>query len=454
MRGLLIGLGLLATTVANAKVSAEEAARLGADLTPVGAERAGLENGPHGLSIPPWTGGWVEPGQGDKRIHAPENPFADEEPLFTIRADNAAKYDAILTRGQRALLSQYPDTFEMHVYPSHRTAAAPDYVYKSTQENATRVVINESGSGFSGTAHGYPFPLPQNGRELIWNHMARYRTKGFRGYTNSAITTASGDYVVERGYIEAVMHYGNPDITLEDWDNRLISLMRKIVSPPNKAGEAVLVHAPLDREEDDILIWQYNIGTRKVRRISEVGYDNPALDGLITHDQIDMFNGPLDRYSFKLIGKRPILVPYNSFDLHSDDVEYDDLIDKGHLDPELVRYELHRVWVLEAERLPDVAHIYKKRVFYLDEDTWLVLLQDIYDDRDEFWRTAMSFAMPYPQIPLTFNALQAHYDLQSRRYVIINMQNEEESPVEYDYDAPPSHFTQSALKRFASQRQR
>lgn len=445
---------LALTPVAWSKVSPEQAKALGAELTPIGAERAGLKAGPHGLRIPDWSGGWVLP-QGDvKRIHAPDDPYADEEPLLVIKAKDSAQYQDILTPGVQALFAQYPDSFEVWVYPSHRTAAVPDYVSAATVENATQVVLNDSGSGFTGTAQGYPFPIPQNGSELVWNHMARYRTKGFRGFTNSAITTASGDYVVERGYIEAVVHYGNPDLNMETLDNRLISVLSKTVSPPNKAGEAVLIHAPLDREADAIQIWQYNIGTRKVRRISEVGYDNPILDGLVTHDQVDMFNGPLDRYSFKLIGKRPMLVPYNSFELHSPDTSYDDLIEKGHLDPELVRFELHRVWVLEAQRREGTAHIYKKRLFFLDEDSWLILLQDIYDDRDQFWRTAMSFALPYPRIPLTFNSLQAHYDLQSRRYVLINMQNEEETPVEYDFTAPPSHFTQSALKRFASQNQR
>ncbi|MGJ8671206.1 MAG: DUF1329 domain-containing protein [Oceanococcus sp.] len=439
--------------VAFAAVSEEQAASLGQNLTPIGAEKAGLENGPHGLSIPAWGGGWVQAGE-SKRIHAPDSPYDDEDPLFTITAKNAAQYEDILTQGQLALLKQYPDSFEMEVYPSHRTAAAPQHVYDATRANATKVELKPTGEGFTGTAHGYPFPIPKTGQELIWNHMARYRTKGFRGFANSAITTAGGDYVVERGYFEVVIQYGDPDIAFEDWDNEFIKILRKIVAPASKAGDAVLVHAPLDRTIKEILIWSYNPGTRKVRRIAEVGYDNPSQDGLMTHDQIDMFNGPLDRYDFKLIGKKAILVPYNSYRLHSKDLEYDDIIDKGHVDPDYVRYELHRVWVLEANVKPDQAHIYKRRVMYLDEDSWLILLQDIYDERDQFWRTGMSFAMQYPQVPLLVNAMQAHYDLQSRRYVVINMQNEEKNPVEYDFQAEAKQFTTSALKRFATKQHR
>ncbi len=453
VRMLGMGLGLLLCGSVWAKVSVEEAARLGAELTPTGAEKAGLSGLPHGLSIPKWDGGWVEPA-GEKRVHAPENPFKDEAPLFVITAKNYAGYQDILTQGQIELLKLYPNSFKMRVYPSHRTSAVPEHVNKATIANATRVELNEIGSGFSGTAHGYPFPIPKTGQELIWNHMARFRTNGFRGFTNSAVTMESGDYVIERAYIEAVIEYGNPDIRLEDWDNVFIRLLRKIVAPANKAGDTVLVHAPLDRIKNEILIWSYNPGTRKVRRIAEVGYDNPANDGLMTHDQIDMFNGPLDRYNFKLVGKKPVLVPYNSYDLHSKNLKYEDIVHKGHINPELVRYELHRCWVLEATVKPSAAHIYKRRTLYLDEDSWLILLQDIYDERDQFWRTGMSFALQYPNIPLQMNAMQAHYDLQSRRYVVINMQNEEANPVEYDFDAPAKNFTTSALKRFGDRTHR
>ncbi len=448
LRILGMMLGLLACGPLAAKVSAEEAARLGQELTRIGAQKAG-EEGPHGLVIPPFEGGWAEPG-GEKRIHAPPDPYADEKPLFVITADNMAQYKDILTVGQQELLKLYGKTYKMRVFPAHRSSALPEHVLEATQKNATTVELNETGNGFTGTAHGFPFPIPKTGQEVIWNHMARYRTTGFRGFANSAVTTASGDYVVERSYIEGVIEYGDPDISYEDWDNVFIKLLRKIVAPPNKAGDTVLIHAPLDRIKDEIRIWSYNPGTRKVRRIAEVGYDNPANDGLMTHDQIDMFNGPLDRYDFKLIGKKAVLVPYNTYALHSKDLKYSSIIQRGHINPDLVRYELHRCWVLEATVKQKAAHIYKRRTFYLDEDSWLILLQDIYDERDQFWRTAESFAMQYPNVPLLVNAMQAHYDLQSRRYVVINMQNEEKEPVEYDFQAPDSHFTTSSLKRFGS----
>ncbi len=436
-----------------AGVDAAEAARLGTDLTPIGAEQAGVPNGPHGLSIPDWTGGWSEPGD-DNRLHAIKDPFADEVPLFEIRAADVAKYADILTEAQKALFKQYPNSFRMRVFQSHRTAAFPEFQVEQTRLNATRVTLNEDGHGFSGSIHGFPFPVPKNGRELLWNHIGRFRTSGYRGYSNFAITTPNGDYVIERAFYQFWFRYNNPLITLEEFDNKAAYLLRKIVEPPNKAGDAALVHIPLDRVKDDTLVWVYNLGTRKVRRIGEIGYDNPIYDGLVTHDQVDMFNGPMDRYQFKVVGKKPMLVPYNCYQLHSPDVKYKDILDKGHIDPELVRYELHRVWVVEGTKLPGMNHIYKKRVFYVDEDSWLILTQDLYDERDEFWRAAESYLIQYPNMPLPVNFLQAHYDLQSRRYVMLNMQNEEKGGAEYGLTFEEKDFTTSRLKRFAEQRQR
>lgn len=423
------------------------------ELTPVGAEKAGFSNGPHGLSLPNWDGGWVDGSKGQLTDDIPV-PHGSDKPLFTITAANAAEYADVLSEGQKALFRTYPDTFRMTVYPSRRTAALPKDVQQASIANRGAVKLINNGSGFEGTSAGVPFPEPKSGIEAMWNHVARYRTSGYRGYVNSAVTTKSGDFVIERNYIEIVFGYNNPEMANAS-DHLMIGwILAKVVAPANKVGDAYLLQIPMDRSQDDTLVWIYNQGTRKVRRIGEVGYDNPARDGLMTQDQIDMFNGPFDRYDFKLVGKKPMLVPYNTEKLHSRDVKYKDLITPGHVNAELVRYELHRMWVVEATRKEGAAHIYAKRDFYLDEDSWLVLMQDIYDEHGEFWRYSESYARQYPQIPLLVNAMQTHYDLQSRRYVILNMTNEEPKPMEYDHQAPVNNFTTSALKRFAAKRQR
>ena len=182
-----------------------------------------------------------------------------------------------------------------------------------------------------------------------------------------------------------------------------------------------------------------------------MGYDNPAFDGLMTHDQIDMFNGPLDRYTVKLIGKKEIYVPYNAYRLYSPEYPYSDIVTKGHINQSLTRYELHRVWVIEAHVREGFSHIYKRRTFYLDEDSWLILLQDMYDEHNAFWRTAEAHAITFQNVPLIVNGVQVHYDLQSRRYVILNMTNEERKDIDYDWYKPKKYFSPRTLKKFATQ---
>lgn len=423
-----------------AVVGAEQAAELGKTLTPLGAEKAGNKAG----TIPPWTGGLPK-----GVMKRGDNPFAADKPLYVITAANADKYADLLTAGHKALFKTFPD-YTMPVYPCRRSASYPQWYYDSTVKNATRVNLTDHGYGFSGTARGAPFPIPTNATESMWNHIMRYNTTGWRGYLNSAVTQTDGSYTLERAYLELTYIYNNRKYTVETLDNQNLYALIKTVAPPDKAGTADLLHVPIDRVKEDTKVWEFNTALQRVRRIGSVGYDNPLFDGLMTHDQVDMFNGPLDRYDVKLLGKRELLVPYNAYELYSPKIKYRDIVHKGHINQALTRYELHRVWVIEANLRPGFNHIYRKRYFYQDEDSWLILLEDMYDDRLQFWRTAEAHAINYADVPVVVNGVQVHYDLQSRRYVILNMTNEESQIIEYDWQKPPSYFTPQQLQRFAT----
>ena len=154
-----------------AKVSETEAAKLGAELTPVGAVKAGNADG----SIPAWTGGITEPPAGySKGDHHPD-PFADDKVLFTITAKNYQEYAEFLSDGQKELFKAYPDTYKMPIYQSRRSASLPKFVYDETAKNAVMAELIQGGNGVKNAAIGIPFPIPQNGVETIWNHILRYR---------------------------------------------------------------------------------------------------------------------------------------------------------------------------------------------------------------------------------------------------------------------------------------
>ncbi|WP_428312264.1 DUF1329 domain-containing protein [Hydrocarboniphaga sp.] len=431
---LLIALAL--PCAAYAKVADEQAAELGQRLTPVGAEAAGNAAG----TIPAW-----QPLR-QETMKRGDNPYAQDKPLYTVTAANVAQYRDRLTEGHQQLFKIFPD-YTMPVYPSHRSASYPDWFIEATKKNAQRVELTHNGYGFCCTAQGFPFPIPKNGTEVLWNHIMRYNTRGFRGYTNSAEIATNGAYVVERSYSELAYAYNDPKTTAEKLGNQNLYLFTKVVAPATRAGDATLLRVPLDRIKDltGVWIWTEN----RPRRIGEVGYDNPLHDGLMTHDQVDMFNGPLDRYTIKLLGKREMLVPYDSYRLYDDKLKYKDIIRAGHINQDLARYELHRVWVLEAQVKQGTSHVYKRRVFYVDEDSWIVVAEDMYDQRDQFWRSAESHSINFANVPVMVNGIQVHYDLQSRRYVILNMTNEEKNTIEYDWSEGQGYFSPGNLKRFA-----
>jgi hypothetical protein len=194
--------------------------------------------------------------------------------------------------------------------------------------------------------------------------------------------------------------------------------------------------------------WVYNAGRRRVTRAPNVAYDNPgtASDGLRTSDQFDMFNGAPDRYNWKLVGKRELLVPYNAYTLHSDHTKISDILKPLHLNQDLARYELHRVWVIDATLKPNTSHIYSRRTFYLDEDSWQILIADQYDARGQLWRVSEAHCINYYDAQVFWSTIEAITDLQNGRYLVGGLDNE--SPM-YDFTLKlsPSDFTPDSLRR-------
>lgn len=436
---------LLGASTVTAAVSENEAAALGNTLTPIGAEKAGSEDG----KIPTWNGGISEEPDGydDKRNHI--SPFPDDKPIATITKDNMAEHEAYLTPGQKALFKTYPDTFKMPVYQTRRTAAYPEEIYEWTKKNATNVKLTNNGNGFEGTVAGYPFPIPGNGIEVMWNHIMRYYgPEGLIRFANTATTQPNGDYELGRSKQWIKFYYNNPDKykTEKKLDNRSINIVIKVLEPPQDAGTGYLVHVPVDRIKEPARAWVYEPSINRVKVFENVGYDGSTSDGLMTHDQLAQFNGPFDRYDFKLVGKQVIYTPYNSYSIHSSDVEYDDIVHKGHPNPDLTRYELHRVWVVDANVKAGESHIYQRRTFYLDEDSWNIVAQDIYDKQGNFWRYGESHMINYYNGPTTLPTIEAHYDLQSGRYVLVGMTNQEPPP-DFDFDPKERFFKIRSFER-------
>ena len=439
-----IGLALAGLAVpVGARVSEAEAAKLNNELTPLGAIRAGNAEG----TIPAWEGGITTPPAAyTPGSHHPD-PYSDDQPLFTITAENLDAYRDKLSPGQIALFERYPETWYMKVYPTRRSAAYPQRIYDASVANATRAELTEDGNGVVNAVNASPFPIPQNGLEVIWNHFLRYRGQSFQRRYGQATPTASGAYTMVE-IEERVLHaYGQEGATLESINNRLAYFLQEVKAPPRLAGEILLVHETLNQKLEPRNAWTYNPGQRRVRRAPNVAYDNPgtASDAQRTNDQLDMYNGAPDRYTWGLQGRREMYIPYNAYRLHSDQVKYADIVRAGHVNPELLRYELHRVWVTDATLKEGTSHIYARRTFYLDEDSWQAAVIDCYDKRGQIWRVSEAHVINYYEMPLVWETLLCHYDVQNGRYQAIGLNNEGEID-KFDIPLSVDQFSPTALR--------
>jgi hypothetical protein len=437
----------LALTAGNvlAAISAEEAAQLGTTLTPMGGEMAGNAAG----TIPAWTGGITEVPAGFKPGQHHPDPFPEDKPLFTITRDNMEQYKDNLGTGAMTLLNTYP-TFKIPVYESRRSGSAPQWVYDNTKKNATTAELADGGNGFRNAVGGIPFPIPKSGVEAIWNHIARYRgTYVLRSGAEVAVQR-NGSFVPVTGITQALFKYYVPGATYESINNRLFYYMLQIKSPSRLAGGATLVHETLDQVAEPRQAWQYSSSQRRVRRAPNLAYDSPISesDGLRTADDTDMYNGSPNRYDWKLLGKKEIYIPYNNYRVSQPILKYEDILQVGHINPDLTRWELHRVWVVEANLKADARHIYSKRVFFLDEDSWQAAEVDQYDGRGELWRVSLAYMKNYYDVPTTWSALDTFHDLQSGRYHVQNLDSEEKVSLQFHLPIPDDgEFTPAALRR-------
>ena len=437
---------ILLSLSANAAVSSEQALALGKELTPVGAERTGNSAG----SIPPWTGGLPKDAGQENRDGFLDDPFSDEKPLFTITAGNLEQYRENLSEGQIAMLKRYPDSYRMVVYPSHRTVALPDDIYAAIRTSALKTEAIESGNGLRNFSESryYAFPIPRNGLEVVWNHITRYRGRTLRRSIVQVTPQVSGDYTVVRFEDKVGFPDGLKDLDAGKASNALLYYTQRVTAPARLAGNVLLVHESIDQVSQPRMAWLYNAGQRRVRRAPQVAYDGPgtAADGLATVDNFDMYNGAPDRYQWRLVGKRELYIPYNNYKLDSQSLKYSDIVKPGHTNQDLARYELHRVWEVEATLKPGERHIYAKRRFFLDEDSWQIAVSEQYDSRGQLWRVGQAMLVQQYKAQVPLYAFETLNDLNAGRYLAIGMKNEEKHGVEFGIDLSATEFTPAALR--------
>ena len=444
---LLAGVTLLAAGSAWAKVSPAEAEKLKGELTPFGAERAGNADG----SIPAWEGGitGIPAGINYKPGDFHPDPFKDDKVLYSITGKNVDQYTDNLSAGVVAQLKKYPE-MRLDIYPTRRTASAPQDVYDQTFKAATTIETTADGLGVvnNGVTGGIPFPIPQKGEEVMFNHLLRFRGLGLIG-NYSSLTVLPNGKVSEGGGGEAFERYTwyDPDKQGDNYDGNYYELFVAYKEPARRNGELVLLIDPLNQSTEPRKAWQYLPGQRRVRRAPSIAFDtpNPAFSGLAIYDEAFLFNGSLERFDWKLIEKKELYIPYNNY--AADTAPRDQFATPKYPNPDLMRWEKHRVWVVEATVKEGKRHAYAKRTFYFDEDTWNAVLSDNYDGRGNLWRVTWQTNKCAYEIPATITRNYIHFDLTREDWAMGISVNGKEKMLDFSTIKSDRFFTPENVRR-------
>lgn len=417
----------MASPAADAAVKPETAQSLKTSLTPTGAERAGNRDG----TIPPWTGGYTTVPAGYVEGQARPDPFGDERPLFSITASNVKDYADRLPEGQRALFARYPG-YRMDIYPTHRTAAAPAAVYDNIFTNATHARPAPQGIGYGvvDAVGGVPFPIPQDGAEIVWNHLLAYWGIAREDHVRTYYVAPGGQPEITNSYEETIdFPYYYAGATRESVGRYYFKRKEISDGPPSLSGRGYLLWQPINGAEDQVQAWQYLPREHRVRRSPLLSYDTPTPDGggIQSFDDYYMFSGSPDRYDFELVGKQEMFIPYNNNRLYSLPVAQ--VAGPHHAEPAALRYELHRVWVVEGRVAKGKRHLAARRRFYVDEDTWFIVYSDAWDTDGRLWKFSHATMYLVPELPAVVLGSQFTYDLQGGGYVFSLVFNEE--PAQY-----------------------
>ncbi|WP_018992909.1 DUF1329 domain-containing protein [Aromatoleum toluclasticum] len=429
---------LAGSQLAGAAVSADEAGKLKTTFTPLGAERAANKDG----SIPVWDGKGVGTVAGAKLGDIPTDLFAAEKPSLQITAANMAQHLDKLSEGTQALLKKYPDTFRVEVYPTHRTAAAPQAVYDAVFRNASQCRIKDDG-GLEGCFGGTPFPIPKDGREALMNHLMRLMPESTEHGFNNVVVNADGSRTIasRADYFNQYPHMAK-DGSAEKWSGEYFLGRLQQTAPPFKAGEALALRDSTDAKSPRT-VWQYLVGQRRVRRAPTVCCDTPdfVASGANYFDEVEGLSPPIDRHEWKLVGKAEMYVPYNNNRFYG--ASLDDAFSGHHLNSGKLRWELHRVWIVEGNVAAGKRHAVPKRRYYLDEDTWLILMSDGFDANGKLWRTAQGIAFALPSLPSVIRKTDAVYNLQANSLSVVQLLNGEYFRVVAP--KPDAYFTGDAI---------
>lgn len=404
-------------------VSLEESKKLGTELTVFGAIAAGNADG----SIPAYDGGLSNPPAVGENNYP--DPFSGEQPVLKITKENVSQYEDMLTVGIKTLMQEFPD-YTINVYPTHRTMSYPDWFLENTKKNATTAkLVGDTGNTISGGAddglpfQGVPFPIPQNGYEVMWNNYLRYSAPVSKMVNRNRIVDSTGRFSDLPGTDSSYLHPWSEEtggMRSRTYD-AVFGFHSLLTSPPTSAGTQFLTYYLSDLT-DTSAVWFYTPGQRRVRRAPEFTYDTPvgAYSGVFVWDEMFGFAGAMDRFDMEIVGLKELFIPYNVFGATNQSTSTEILGEKT-LNAEYVRWEKRRVWEVQATRKDNARHAYAKRTFLFEEDSWALVGSESYDDAGNIWRVAQILTFPTWDVGGLNGDTWLYHDLRKGNYLVMNV---------------------------------
>lgn len=443
MKAIVVAVSLTVAGTAWAQVSPEELKQLGATLTPWGAEIAGNADG----SIPAFTGGLQGQDNYDTANKRFATLFSDEKPLLSIDAKNMAEHADKLTVGTQELMKRWPD-FRIDVYPTHRTIFQPQERAEQALKNAANpeCKTTEDGVGLRGCWGGTPFPVPKTGYQVMWNALLRGDTYTQQRFQNWLVDAGGTPTMVNESVVMTSYPYFDLKQTpYEGAGSYYYRIRNDTLSPTRDAGQKNIIWYPLQAESMDQRIWSYTTGQRRTRLAPEFSYDTPSanLAGALYYDELGMFSGRMDRFDFQLVGKAEMYVPYNPFKVNHTPIGQ--LLGSKFVNPDVSRWELHRVWVVKATRKAGKRHVAAERIFYIDEDSWAFLATEGKDDSGRIFRVGFNYVAANSRGGSVIGSGGVYYDLTKGQYLVTGYVAPKNGYIKLDGENPDTLFRSESM---------
>jgi Protein of unknown function (DUF1329) len=229
-----------------------------------------------------------------------------------------------------------------------------------------------------------PFPIPNSAYEIIWNHLLAYRGHKVTTQKTMWAPGGAGRYIPSTYQVDMI-NLWNPENGATSFKEDTWRFLRwTFLSPEMSAMTSHLERTSFDLTMAPGRRWSFNLDSFRVRRAPNNSYGNfmPFTNSILTFDSQRGYEGNPDRYDWTVVSQADYYLPNNSYRLASKGLADENVLAGNHLNRTYARYELQRVWVVDAILKYKDTHPYHRRRFYVQNDTWQILATEQYS-KDE-----------------------------------------------------------------------